>query len=215
MQGSKSNTQKARLQGDSGRLTGWSSALGFLVADASLEPLFANHEAITILTYPGPSSQSLTDIFQQKVHPGLLSAQGSPIIGNRIHPIIELKSGRRTYFCRAFYLNINGNGRGSTATLIVLERGMSGPLALSQIYQQFHFTHREQQTVALLLQGLSNKEMAENMGISANTVKTFLHMAMIKMGVSNRSGIVTKILGLLLSFSNSELASHRDSKKRA
>jgi len=215
MQASKSSTQKARLQGDSGRLAAWPSVLGLLVADASLKPLFANHEAIAILTYPGPSSQSLTDLFHQKVHPGLLNAQGSATNGNRIHPTIKLKSGRRTYFCRAFHLNSNGNDRSSTATLVVLERGMSGPLAMSQISQQFHLTHREQQTVALLLQGLSNKEMAEKMGISTNTVKTFLHMAMIKMGVSNRSGIVTKILGLLLSSSNSELASHRNDRKGA
>ena len=33
----------------------------------------------------------------------------------------------------------------------------------------------------VLGQGLSNKEMAENMGISANTVKVFLRMATIKM----------------------------------
>jgi len=214
MQASKSNTQKSRLQGDSGGLRAWPSVLGFLVADASLEPLFANHEAIAILAYPGPPSQSLNDLFHQKVHPGLLSAQGPPTNGNSIHPTIKLKSGRRTYFCRAFHLNSDGNGR-STATLVVLERGMSGPLALSQISQQFHLTQREQQAVALLLQGLSNKEMAENMGISANTVKTFLHLATIKMGVSNRSGIVTKILGLLLSSINSEPASNRDKRKGA
>jgi len=87
---------------------------------------------------------------------------------------------------------------------------MSGPLALSQVSEQFHLTHREQQAVALLLQGLSNKEVAENMGISANTVKAFLRIATIKMGVSSRSGIVTKILGLLLSSTNSELTGHGD-----
>ena len=75
---------------------------------------------------------------------------------------------------------------------------MSGPLALSQVSRQFHLTRREQQAVGLLLQGFSNKEMAKSMEISANTVKAFLRMASIKMGVSSRSGIVTTILGRIL-----------------
>jgi DNA-binding CsgD family transcriptional regulator len=82
---------------------------------------------------------------------------------------------------------------------------MSGPVALSQVSRQFNFTQREQQAVALLLQGLSNKEIAESMGISANTVKAFLRMATIKMGAPSRVGIVTTILRLLLFSNNTEL----------
>jgi DNA-binding CsgD family transcriptional regulator len=93
------------------------------------------------------------------------------------------------------------NGAG---VLVVLEREMPGSLALSQISQQFHLTNREQEAVALLLQGFGNKKMAERMGISANTVKAFLRMVTIKMGVSSRSGIVTKVLGLVLSSGSSE-----------
>jgi len=213
MQTSESNQQKSRLLGDSGTTPAWPPVLGLLVADASLKVLFANHEAIAILTYPGPSLQTIADVFHKKVRPGLVSAQTSLRNSNHTHPIMKFKSGRRTYFCRALLLDSNGKDSGGTATLILLERGMSGPLALSQVAQQFHLTHREQQAVALLLQGLSNKEMAENMGISANTVKAFLRMATIKMGVSSRSGIVTKILGLVLSSSNLEPTDERDSRK--
>jgi len=181
------------------------TARGFLVADASLKLLFANNEAITILTYPGQSSQSLAEVFHKKILPALCSTQGSQINRNRGQAVIKLKSGRRTYFCHTFLLNNNGKSFNGTATLVVLERVTSGPVALSQVSQQFHLTHREQQAVALLLQGLSNKEIAVNMGISANTVKAFLRMATIKMGVSSRSGIMTKILGLLLSPHDSEL----------
>jgi DNA-binding CsgD family transcriptional regulator len=194
------------MLGESRKLIGWPPALGLLVADASLRPLFANHEAITILTYPGAPPQSLVDAFHKKLRPSFLRAQSSPTDRNQAHPIVQFKSGRRTYFCRAFLLDSNGNGKGSngTAVLIVLDRGMSGSLALSQISQQFRLTHREQEAVALLLQGLSNKEMAEHMGISANTVKAFLRLVTIKMGVSSRSGIVTKFLGLVLSSGSAE-----------
>ncbi len=213
MQTWESNPQKFRLPGESGTSSAWPPVFGLLVADASLKLLFANHEAIAILTYPEPSLQTLADLFHKKVRPGLVSAQSSLRNGNHTNLIMKLKSGRRTYFCRAFLLDSNGKGSGGTATLILLERGMSGPLALSQVSQQFRLTHREQQAVALLLQGLSSKEMAENMGISANTVKAFLRMATIKMGVSSRSGIVTKVLGLVLSSNNSEQGSQRDTRK--
>jgi len=172
---------------------------GLLVADASLKPLFANNEADATLTYPEASLRSLGDVFHQKVRPGLFSAKGSLLDRNGARAILKLKSGRRTYFCRAYLLKSNGKGWTDAATLLVLERETSGRLILSQVSQQFHLTHREQQTVALLLQGLSNKQIADKMGISLHTVKAFLHMAAVKLGASGRSGIVTKILGSLLS----------------
>jgi DNA-binding CsgD family transcriptional regulator len=192
------------MLGDSRKLISWPPVLGLLVADASWKPLFANREASAILTYPGPPPQSLVDAFHKKLRPSFLRAQSSPTNRNQAHPIVQFKSGRRTYFCRAFLLDSNGKGSNGTAVLIVLDRGMSGSLALSQISQQFRLTHREQEAVALLLQGLGNKEMAEHMGISANTVKAFLRLVTIKMGVSRRSGIVTKFLGLVLSSGSAE-----------
>ena len=70
---------------------------------------------------------------------------------------------------------------------------------MSRISEQFRLTPREKQAVTLLLQGLGNKEMAEHLGISANTVKAFLRLVMIKMGASSRSGVASKVLGLVLS----------------
>ena len=42
--------------------------------------------------------------------------------------------------------------------------------------------------------GLSSKEIASRMSISPNTVKAFLRVIMVKMGVTSRSGVVGKIL---------------------
>jgi DNA-binding CsgD family transcriptional regulator len=193
-----SNLQKSRTGADKAKASSWPTVMGFVVADASFAPLFANQEAIAILSYPGTASYSLVEVLQKKIRPGLANAQLPASNHNGHTPVLELKSGRRTYTCRAFPLARNGR-TSSTATMVVLERANSNPLSLSRLSQRFHLTHREQQAVALLLQGLSNKEMAENMGISANTVKAFLRMATIKMGASSRSGIVTKILDTLLS----------------
>jgi len=60
--------------------------------------------------------------------------------------------------------------------------------------QLFNFSKREKQAVELLLQGLSNKEIASQMNISPNTVNTFFRLIMIKMGVSSRSGILARMI---------------------
>ena len=44
--------------------------------------------------------------------------------------------------------------------------------------------------VEFSIQGLTNKEIASRMSISANTVRAFIRMIMVKLGVSTRSGIV-------------------------
>jgi len=56
--------------------------------------------------------------------------------------------------------------------------------------QQYNLTSRELQAVELLMDGLRSKEIALRMQISPNTVKAFLRLVMLKMGVSTRSGIV-------------------------
>ena len=191
----ESNPQKHRLAGEEHRDGAHPGLHGFLVADASLRLIFANSDAIAILSYPGLASPNVADVFEKKIRPALIDAGGVAANGNG-HAITKFKSGRRTYSCRAFLLNSNSNGRGinGNATLLMLERGVPGRLPLSQIAQQFRLTQREQQAVALLLQGLSNKEIAEIMGVSSNTVKAFLRMATVRMGVSSRSGIVIKVL---------------------
>jgi DNA-binding CsgD family transcriptional regulator len=78
---------------------------------------------------------------------------------------------------------------------IILERHGSSAAALSDLARQFELTARECETVALLLEGLTSKEIATRMQISPNTVKAFLRLVMVKMDVSTRSGIVGKALG--------------------
>jgi DNA-binding CsgD family transcriptional regulator len=196
-----SKSRESRHFGDENKVASWPSALGLIVVDGSLRPLFSNHEAITILTYSAQLAQNSLNVLRRKVRGFLLRAEISLAKSSLLYPFIQFKSGRRTYFCRAFALekdrkSTNGTG---AAFLIVLEREMPRSLALSHISQQFRLTHREQETVALLLQGLGNKEMAAHMGISENTVKAFLRTITTKMDVSGRSAIVNKVLNMVLS----------------
>jgi DNA-binding CsgD family transcriptional regulator len=184
-------------------------ALGFVVADALLRPLSANHEAIAILLYSGASGppHSFAEAFDKKIRRSLLCAHSLSSSRNTTYPVIQFKSGRREYLCRAFLLDHESNKEisNAAAVLLVMERRVSGCLAVCEITQKFHLTNREEEVLTLLLQGLSSKEMAGRMGISLNTVKAFMRLVMIKTGASSRSEIAALVLGMVLAQSDTAL----------
>ena len=54
------------------------------------------------------------------------------------------------------------------------------------VKQQLGLTRREQQLVELISRGLTNKEIALDLGLSEQTVKNHLHRVLRKVGVSDR-----------------------------
>ena len=163
---------------------------GFLILDSKLNPIACNQQAINILTFPNLASQvkQVSVFLADKIRFSLVNRQSK----NSLQFVKEFRSGNRRYNCRIF--NLNSPDKGSLVVL-VLERYSSRTAALSQLSQEFDLTVREQETVQLLLQGLTSKEIAARMDISPNTVKAFLRLVMVKMGVSTRSGIVGRIVG--------------------
>jgi DNA-binding CsgD family transcriptional regulator len=66
--------------------------------------------------------------------------------------------------------------------------------ALHQVAIEYHLTDREQEALVGISMGLTSKELADQMGISPNTVKAFTRLIMLKMGVTTRTGILGKVL---------------------
>ncbi len=62
----------------------------------------------------------------------------------------------------------------------------SGPSAGGRVRERSPLSAREREIVALVAQGFKNKEMAEKMFISEQTVKNHLHNIFDKLGVSDR-----------------------------
>ena len=79
-------------------------------------------------------------------------------------------------------------------TAVLMERAGQGAVREGQLAERFNLTRRECQAAQFVLQGMTNKEIAEQMNVAPNTVKTFLKLVMIKMGTSTRTGIAGKIL---------------------
>jgi DNA-binding NarL/FixJ family response regulator len=62
-----------------------------------------------------------------------------------------------------------------------------------EVAAQYGLTKREQQAFSGICSGLSNKELAARMNISLSTVKAFIHIIMLKMGVTKRAEIAARI----------------------
>ncbi len=167
-----------------------SSGMGLLLLDAALEPIYANDEAVQILAYPkGPREiGSLDGVLAKQIQSVLFNDRSSA----QSSPPTEFLSGRRHYRCRAFSLDSQSTNP-SQATVVLFERGPREAVDVAQIAAEFHLTERERETVGFLLEGLTSKQIAQRMQISPNTVKAFIRLVMLKMGVSTRSGILGKI----------------------
>ena len=166
------------------------SRVGVLLLDSQLRPVHFNAESANILGYPRPSQETLLlDAVLPAINRQLRSNSSSAQRD-------EFRSGRRQYICRAFILdstNKPGN-RVQPKFVVILERPVRAPhLNISRLSEQYQLTTRERETVEHVLKGLSNKEIASKMSISPSTVKSFLKLVMVKMGASNRVGIIAKM----------------------
>jgi DNA-binding CsgD family transcriptional regulator len=168
--------------------------------DAALSVVASNAEALQILTFPErpENIHHLDKWLANKVRSSLLSKQSA------VRSAGEFHSSRRTYLCRSFPLDFAAqqtpaaNGHGSHPSngllIVMFERRSNEVVMIAEISERFGLTAREVETVQFLLEGFTSKEIAERMKISPNTVKAFIRLVMVKMGVSTRSGIIGKII---------------------
>jgi DNA-binding CsgD family transcriptional regulator len=173
---------------------------GLIVIDASLSVVAFNSEALQILAYPDrPENIRSLDVWlANKVRADLMERRPtSRVVG-------DFRSARRTYLCRSFPVQLReprnpGSKKVSTSPdgllIVMLERQSNEVAMIAELSERFGLTCREQETVQFLLEGLTSKEIALRMKISPNTVKAFIRLVMVKMGVSTRSGIIGKIVG--------------------
>jgi len=102
--------------------------------------------------------------------------------------------GKSEYVCRAYVVEYAGGVFSEPIVALHLQRDSYMTSAMHEAAAKYNLTGREQEALEGISMGLTNKELAERMNISPNTVRAFLRLVMVKMGVTTRSGIVAKIL---------------------
>ena len=175
---------------------------GFIVVDSTLSVVASNSEALQILTFPDrpENIQHLDNWLSNKIRISLIERHSpAKLVG-------EFHSARRRYHCRSFPVDLasarkaagnhkNGSGKTEGFLIVMLERTGNEMVMIAEISERYGLTARERETVEFLLEGFTSKEIAERMKISPNTVKAFIRLVMVKMGVSTRSGIIGKLAG--------------------
>jgi DNA-binding CsgD family transcriptional regulator len=170
------------------------SRLGLVLVDDFMNLVAANSEAVQILAFPDTPEKlgHLSGWLTKKIRSCLIDRKSL----TRPSFVNEFRSAKRTYLCRAFPLNTGTNGSSRPALALMLERKSNGGGSVAEVSQRFGLTAREQETMRLLAEGFCSKEIAVRMNISPNTVKAFVHLVMVKMGVSTRSGIIGKMVAV-------------------
>ena len=169
-----------------------SSSDGFILVNSSFKPVFVNPLAAEILSFPQKLDGKYAESFLAHKIRSLFAIDESAVVPASI---TSFRSGRRLYEGRAYRVNSVGKVESQVSFAILLQRRAKPSLILYGISEKYNLTRREQQVVQYLTYGSTTKEIAAGLEISPNTVKNFVRMIMVKMGVSTRSGIVGRALG--------------------
>jgi DNA-binding CsgD family transcriptional regulator len=110
-------------------------------------------------------------------------------------PIDIFLSHRRKYEVRGLVLEgrLQGSVSRYPSFVFVLERADAEQGALQKLGREKRLSPREQDLVRHLFSDLSNKEIGQAMGLSANTVKGYLKSLALKLGASSRVGILAAL----------------------
>ena len=158
---------------------------GLILLDQRGEPICLNSAVQEILSY-ATSEMDVRSVVQQWVRSEL------NLHHRRGEKVFFLSSGRRHYVCWVSALE-SFSGRVQNKSIVVLTRSSRAIEDLRSTCEQYKLTPREREAVLLLRKGLTSKEIARRMEISAHTVKALLHLIMLKLGVTTRSGIVGRM----------------------
>jgi len=179
-----------RLIGQDSILTAKAPKVGLLLMDLSLRPIAYDRGAAAIFQN-GSAMKPESHFFLPREVQEMV---GNLKSNNQASMKVIFRAGNTDYSCTSYLMEAQDGFPAQTIVALHIERLSSVTDAVSAVAAKYHLTEREQEALKGISMGLCSKELAERMHISPNTVKVFLRLIMIKMGVSTRGGIVAEIL---------------------
>jgi DNA-binding CsgD family transcriptional regulator len=166
---------------------------GLLIMDAFLNPIAADGGAAAILTV---ANQGVADrgAHSAMCLPKDLQDLLKDHAADDLPACVQFRVGNAGYNCRAFVIHPQNVETGQTMVALHFQKDTSVGNSIARVAALYHLTERERQALQGIAAGLTSKEIAAGMSISPNTVKSFLRIIMLKMGVATRVGLVGKLL---------------------
>lgn len=189
---------------------------GILILDHRKDPIFFNPIALNVFAgsdRDGPSilknsfgftlPQEISDLYDTlKKDQNRLSSQIT---------LISIQG--TTYCCRGFFLQGPPASLGKTFFIIFLIEKIlpRHKVDLEKFKKHFSLSERQMEIVKHLLAGMTNKEIADELCVSEDTIKGHLRHIMKRLDVRSRTGILSKIFQLF----NEPSPPHLNLKRRA
>lgn len=166
---------------------------GIVITNLALEPIAVDSGALRILS--GRDTGSPDANTRVRIPKEFLNFVRGSSSGSSTQKSMHVRIAGSDYNCRAYMMKRPENGIIAEPVVVVhLQRVWYPHNAVQRVASAYHLTDREQEALLGISMGLTSKELAKRMNISPNTVKTFLRTIMIKMGVTTRTAILSKLL---------------------
>ena len=168
---------------------------GLVFLDSSLQPIALDEGAAWIFGSHGePAPNEYSPDLHLTLPEEILEGLRSQNAGDVSTAKMRIRAGNCGYNCRIFVMEPLSGVNCEPRLALHLQRDSCVNDAVDLLAARYHLTDREQEALKAIATGLTSKETAEQMNISPNTVKSFLRIIMIKMGVGSRAAIVGKLL---------------------
>jgi len=164
---------------------------GLILTDLSLKPLAIDSGVLTILSDLNLDAGAESNVSIPREIANVL--RDWPFDGASRLPIL-LQGLRYSYHCHAYRIEPHHDSTVPPMIAIHVQKGPSTANAIDKIAKVCNLTDREMEVLRGVSMGLTSKEIAARMEISPNTVKSYIRLLMVKIGVTTRSGIVGKLL---------------------
>ena len=162
---------------------------GLILIDRSLRVLGCDSGATDLLNSNGLRQTDLASALP----PAFLDYIRSSDAMELSSTIARLCIGTSDCTCRAYVLESHTDFSAQPVIAIYLENVPTVQNGVDEVATKYVLTAREKEILVGVSRGLRTKELAASLNISPNTVKAFLRLVMIKMRVSSKSDIITKI----------------------
>lgn len=156
---------------------------GLVLLDGDLHVLAANREAVAA------------------VHPESLSPAQHTLddLAAEIARRMQAGKGPNTFVyggctCTVMRFSCAYGNAGEQINVGIIRRAGDDSRFVASFSRVFNLTRREGEALAMCLRGHGTKEIAHEMGITVSTAKSFLRLVCIKMGVTSRAEILSKVL---------------------
>ncbi len=161
------------------------ASFGLVLLDSQWRVLSANAEIVAAFTPREMADPDTGDALQE------FGAEVARRMGTAPPPKTFSYSG---FTCTVLQFSCAYGGTGQPVNAVLIQRPSESPEFVAVLSRKYQLTPRETQALASCLKGHEVKQIANQMGIGVSTAKSHLRLIGIKMGVSSRAEILSKVL---------------------